>query len=77
MSAVLSPRVLILAGGLSPDNVAQALDALGDYLPWGVDVATGVESAPGIKERGLVRDFIRVARLGAAKLGAAPAVAPK
>jgi len=34
---------ILLAGGLTPENVGGALEALGDLLPWGVDVATGVE----------------------------------
>lgn len=40
---------ILLAGGLTPDNVGGALEALGDLLPWGVDVATGVE-APGYRK---------------------------
>lgn len=50
---------LILAGGLTPHNVAAAIAAL---QPWAVDVASGVESAPGIKDPEAVRSFIAVAR---------------
>ena len=50
---------LILAGGLTPENVADAIQAV---KPWGVDVASGVESAPGVKDISLVEQFIRSAR---------------
>lgn len=50
---------LILAGGLTADNVVEAIQAV---KPWGVDVASGVESAPGQKDLEQVRRFIENAR---------------
>lgn len=49
----------ILSGGLIPDNVAEALETLS---PCGVDVASGVESAPGIKDLDLVKTFVQNAK---------------
>lgn len=52
-------RPLIAAGGLTPGNVAEVIEATG---AWGVDVSSGVESSPGKKDRALVRDFVERAR---------------
>jgi len=49
---------LILSGGLTPENVADGIAAV---HPWGVDVASGVESAPGIKDPSKVEAFIAAA----------------
>jgi phosphoribosylanthranilate isomerase len=50
---------LLLAGGLTPANVAEAIARV---HPWGVDVATGVESAPGHKDPVKVRAFVAAAK---------------
>lgn len=50
---------ILLAGGLRPENV---MDALAAVRPWGVDVASGVESAPGRKDPERVAAFVRAVR---------------
>jgi len=58
------PLPWLLAGGLTPENAAQAAHATGAT---GLDVSSGVEAAPGIKDPALIRAFVAAAR------GAAPA----
>ena len=53
------PLPIILSGGLTPNNVVAAMQAV---KPWAVDVSSGVESSPGIKDPVLIREFIRGVR---------------
>lgn len=55
---------MIVAGGLNPENVGDAIRTL---RPWGVDVATGVEAAPGRKDPARMKAFVESAKIAARK----------
>jgi phosphoribosylanthranilate isomerase len=54
---------LILGGGLDAGNVAEAIAVV---RPYGVDVSSGVEGSPGVKDARMIREFVRTARAGLA-----------
>jgi phosphoribosylanthranilate isomerase len=67
MAAQIAKQIpLILAGGLTPGNVA---DAIHEVRPYGVDVSSGVEKNRGEKSSHLIEEFIRVARQAATEIG--------
>jgi phosphoribosylanthranilate isomerase len=57
VSSLARRAPILLAGGLRPENVAAAL---AQVRPWGVDVASGVETAPGRKDRVKMAEFIDI-----------------
>jgi len=52
-------KPVMLAGGLKPDNVANAIETV---QPWGVDISSGVEKEPGVKNIRKVKKFISIVR---------------
>lgn len=69
---VAAHRPVILAGGLTPDSVGRAIERV---RPLGVDASSGLESRPGVKDAGRVRDFVAAAREAFTRVAATEATA--
>jgi len=72
-AALARTRPLLLSGGLSPENIGEAIDVV---RPWGVDVASGVEAAPGRKDPLRLRAFFTAVHRAVAAAPMADATAP-
>ena len=66
-------RPVILAGGLTPDNV---FDAILSTLPWGVDISSGIEVEPGVKDGERMRHFVEEVRRADCHVEHEPAAIP-
>lgn len=60
-SGMAEERKIILAGGLTPENVS---DAITRVRPWGIDVSSGVEASPGIKDHGRIKALLEAVHGG-------------
>ncbi len=58
-ASVAARRPIVLAGGLNPDNVADAIERV---RPFGIDVSSGVEAAPGVKDHGRLKQLFDAIR---------------